>query len=139
MVNAKAAGVAFTLNPINGDRSKIMIDSSWGLGEAVVSGEVTPDNFLMDKAILEVVRKAISPKQIDYVVDAAQGRTIKRDVPLDRQTAPSLTQEELTAVAKMAMWAERFYGTPQDVDPDLPAPDNVVLLQSRPETVWSRY
>ncbi len=142
MVNAKAAGVAFTLNPINGDRSKIAIDSSWGLGEAVVSGEVTPDNYLIDKVIFEVVHETISPKHIEYVVDLDNQCTIKRDVETDRQRQPSLTKEELIEVAKMAKQAEKFYKHPQDVewaiDSDLPAPNNVVVLQSRPETVWSR-
>lgn len=142
MVNPKAAGVAFTLNPINGDRSKIAIDSSWGLGEAVVGGEVTPDNFLIDKVIFEVVKQVISPKHIEFVVDQAHGRVLKREVEPERQTQPSLTREELIAVARMAKQAERFYGRPQDVewaiDADLPPPDNVVVLQSRAETVWSQ-
>ncbi|HXV44362.1 MAG TPA: PEP/pyruvate-binding domain-containing protein [Anaerolineae bacterium] len=142
MVNAKAAGVAFTLNPINGDRSKIAIDSSWGLGEAVVGGEVTPDNFLIDKVIFEVVNRVISPKHIEFVVDQANGRVVKREVEPERQSQPSLSHEELIAVAKMAKQAERFYGRPQDVewaiDADLPPPDNVVVLQSRAETVWSQ-
>jgi len=142
MVNAKAAGVAFTLNPINGDRSKIAIDSSWGLGEAVVGGEVTPDNFLIDKVILEVVNRVISAKQIEYVADRIHGHTVKRAIETERQTQPSLTDAELVAVAKLAKRAEKHYGQPQDVewaiDADLPPPDNVVLLQSRPETVWSR-
>ncbi|MEM7112238.1 MAG: PEP/pyruvate-binding domain-containing protein [Chloroflexota bacterium] len=142
MVNAKAAGVAFTLNPINGDRSKIAVDSSWGLGESVVSGEVTPDNFLVDKVILDVVKETISPKHIEYAVDLELGRAIKREVEPERQTQPSITRDELIAVAKMAKRAEKFYKHPQDVewaiDADLPAPDNVVVLQSRPETVWSR-
>jgi pyruvate,water dikinase len=142
MVNPKSAGVAFTLNPIDGDRSKIAIDSSWGLGEAVVGGEVTPDNFLIDKVIFEVVRRVISPKHMEYVVDLHHGRVVKREVEPERQVQPSLTDEELIAVAKMAKRAERFYGSPQDVewaiDADLQAPHNVVVLQSRPETVWSR-
>ena len=141
MVNARAAGVAFTLNPINGDRSKIAIDSSFGLGESVVSGEVTPDNFLVDKIILEVVKETISPKHIEYVVDFEASRTVKREVAAERQTTPSISREELIAVATLAKRAEKFYGKPQDVewaiDADLAAPDNVVLLQSRPETVWS--
>jgi pyruvate,water dikinase len=142
MVDAKAAGVAMTLNPINGDRSKIVIDSSWGLGEAVVGGEVTPDNFVVDKVVFEIVQRTISAKQIEYVVDAANGCTVKRAIEPERQTQPSLTDQELLAVARLAKNAERYYGAPQDIewaiDARLPAPDNVVLLQSRPETVWSR-
>lgn len=142
MVNAKAAGVAFTLNPISGDRSKIAIDSSFGLGEAVVSGEVTPDNFLVDKVIFEVVKQVISPKHIEYAFDAEQGIVVKRAISPERQKQISLTREEIVAVAKIAKYAEAHFRSPQDIewaiDADLPPGESVVLLQSRPETVWSR-
>lgn len=142
MVNARAAGVAMTLNPINGDRSKVVIDSSFGLGESVVSGEVTPDNFMVDKIILEPVSQKISPKHIEIVPDFANKCVVTRPVESARQTLPSISREELIAVAAIAKRAEKFYGTPQDVewaiDPELEAPDNVVVLQSRPETVWTQ-
>jgi pyruvate,water dikinase len=142
MVNARAAGVAFTLNPINGDRSKIAIDSSWGLGEAVVSGEVTPDNFLVDKVIFEVVRRVISPKHIEIAFDPDQGAVVRREVDPERRLRPSLTHDEIVAVARLAKSAEAHLRSPQDVewaiDAGAPAGEPVVLLQSRPETVWSR-
>ncbi|MBM4422263.1 MAG: HAD-IIA family hydrolase [Chloroflexi bacterium] len=142
MVQPKAAGVAFTLNPTNGDRSKVCIDASWGFGEAVVGGEVTPDNYLVDKVTFEIVRKTISPKQIEYALDPETNTVVKRDVLPELQNAVCLDDEEIKAVARMARQAEKHYGRPQDVewaiDANLPAPDNVVLLQSRPETVWSR-
>ena len=142
MVNARSAGVAMTLNPLTGDRSKIVIDASWGLGELVVSGEVTPDNFVVDKVMLEVVGRKIATKPIELVADADGRRVTERAVAAERQSQPSLSNEELLAVARLAKRAERHYGTPQDiewaVDADLPAGDNVVLLQSRPETVWSQ-
>ncbi len=141
MVRPKAAGVAFTLNPSDGDRSQIAIDASWGFGEAVVSGEVTPDNFLVDKVIHEVVSRTISPKTIEYRLNGA-GVVECGDVDEDRVNASCLDEDEIRAVARMARRAERHYGTPQDVewaiDLDLDAPDNVILLQSRPETVWSQ-
>ncbi|MCH8984397.1 MAG: PEP/pyruvate-binding domain-containing protein [Acidobacteria bacterium] len=140
MVQPSAAGVAFTLNPSDGDRSQIAIDSSWGFGEAVVSGEVTPDNFLVDKVILEIVSRTVSPKHIEYAL--VDGSVEKIEVETSRQMEPSLTDEQIKAVAVMAKRAERHYGTPQDVewaiDAHLPEGSNVVLLQSRPETVWSR-
>ncbi len=141
MVRPKAAGVAFTLNPSDGDRSQIAIDSSWGFGEAVVSGEVTPDNFLVDKVIYEVVKRTISPKTIEYRLTEA-GKVEVAELDGDRAQASSLDDREIKAVAEMARRAERHYGTPQDVewaiDADLEPPDNVILLQSRPETVWSQ-
>jgi cytochrome P450 len=142
MVNARAAGVAMTLNPLDGDRSKIVIDASWGLGESVVAGEVTPDNFVVDKVMLEVVKRTIVAKPLELVADPAGRHLIEREVEPDRQRQPALTNAELQAVARLAKRAERHYGTPQDiewaVDADLPAGENVVLLQSRPETVWSQ-
>ena len=141
MVDPSASGVAFTLNPSNGDRSQVAIDASWGLGEAVVSGEVTPDNFLVDKVLREVVQREISTKHVEYRL-TEHGVVEKVDVEAERQTAPSVTDEQLVAVAQLARRAEQHYGCPQDVewaiDRHLPDGENVVMLQSRPETVWSQ-
>jgi pyruvate,water dikinase len=140
MVDPRVAGVAFTLNPENGDRSQVAIDASWGLGEAVVSGEVTPDNFLVDKVVGEIVRRIISPKLVEYRVEGST--VVKADVDPGRSTAPCMTDDEIRAVAALARRAEKHYGCPQDVewaiDRHLPQGENVVLLQARPETVWSR-
>jgi pyruvate,water dikinase len=141
MVLPKAAGVAFTLNPSDGDRSQIAIESSWGFGEAVVSGEVTPDSFLVDKVMLEIVKRNISAKGMEYAL-TEDGKVEARPIDEDRRLLPSLTDHEIKAVATMAKRAERHYGHPQDVewaiDAHLPEGENVILLQSRPETVWSR-
>ena len=141
MVDPKASGVAFTLNPTNGDRSQVAVDAAWGLGEAVVSGEVTPDNYLIDKVIHEIVHRNVSTKEIEYRL-TDHGVVEKLEVDADRRDQPCLTDDELRAVAILARRAEKHYGCPQDVewaiDRHLPAPDNVVMLQSRPETVWSQ-
>ncbi len=141
MVQPRSAGVAFTLNPTDGDRSTIAIDASWGLGEAVVAGEVNPDNFLVDKVLFEIVRRNISCKSIEYRV-AADDRVEQVEVEPERQLARCLTDDEIKQVARLARRAEKHYGHPQDVewalDMHLPPGGNIVLLQSRPETVWSR-
>ena len=140
MVNARVAGVALTLDPVNGDRSKIVIDASWGVGELVVSGGITPDNYVVDKVMLTPVRSRIAEKREMLVPDRGAGRLMRRVVPSAQRAVPCLTPEELVAVARLAKATERHYRTPQDIewaiDADLPARDNVVLLQSRPETVW---
>lgn len=140
MIEPVSAGVAFTLNPTDGDRSQVAIDSSWGFGEAVVSGEVTPDNFLVDKVVFEIVSRTISPKTTEYAL--VDGTVSVMDVEPARANSPSLTDEQIRAVAAMAKKAERHYGAPQDVewaiDKHLERRSDVVLLQSRPETVWSR-
>ena len=142
MVDAVAAGVAMTLNPINGDRTKIVIDSAFGLGEPVVSGEITPDHFVVEKVLLEVLSRRIVEKDHELVPDRAARRTIDRVIESARRTLPSLSDAEVVAVARLAKSLESFMGCPQDVewavDRDLPAGANVVALQSRPETVWSR-
>jgi pyruvate, water dikinase len=141
MVRPTASGVAFTLNPSDGDRSQVAIDAAWGFGEGIVSGEVTPDNFLVDKVLGAIVKRTISDKRYEYRLTGDD--TVER-VPVDpaRRTAPSLDDQEVCAVARLARRAEKHYGCPQDVewaiDGDLPAGDNVTLLQARPETVWSR-
>ncbi len=141
MVDPIASGVAFTLNPANGDRSQVAIDASWGLGELVVSGEVTPDNFLVDKVIKEIVSRTISEKHHELVLgDDGEVHTV--EVEPDRRRQPCLTDDQLRNVAALARRAEKHYGCPQDVewalDRHLPDGFNIVLLQSRPETVWSQ-
>lgn len=142
MVDPKAAGVAFTLDPATGDRSQVAIESSWGLGEAVVSGKVTPDNYLVDKVILEIHSRTISPKHVELVRSPDGDGVDWRDVEADRRRSPSVTDGELLEITRMAKLVERYFGAPQDiewaVDRHRPEGRNVVMLQSRPETVWSR-
>jgi len=137
MVDSRAAGVAMTLNPSNGDRSVIAIESSFGLGESVVGGTVTPDSFLVDKVLLEVVKSDISSKTSELVRDPSGRGVMELPVASERCTEPSLSTEEVKAVAALAKRAEQHYGSPQDVEWAIDD-TGVVLLQSRPETVWSR-
>jgi len=141
MVNAKAAGVAFTINPVTGDRSQIVIEGNWGLGESVVSGAVTPDDYIVDKKTLKVIDKRIAKKTVEYIRDPETGKTIHAEVPPERQNQPCLTDEEILRLAELAKRIEEHYGRPQDIewaiDKDLPFPENVFIVQSRPETVWS--
>lgn len=142
MVHAKCAGVMFTLNPINGDRSKISINSSWGLGESVVSGTVTPDEFLVDKVTFDILKRIISSKELEHRVNVTENRVDVGPVPDDRKDAPSITDDELLELCRIGKQIEKFYGSPSDiewaVDGDLPFPESVVILQARPETVWSQ-
>jgi pyruvate,water dikinase len=140
MVEPVAAGVAFTLDPTNGDRSKVVIDAAWGLGESVVSGRVTPDNFVVDKVVFEIVRRHISAKEMEVIVagDAVHDRRLEGE----RATSSCLTDDQVKAVARLARRVEKHFGRPQDIewalDADRPGAEaTVALLQSRPETVWS--
>ena len=141
MVRPISAGVAFTLNPINGDRSQVCIDSAWGFGESVVSGEVTPDNYLIDKVLMEIGQRTVSTKEMEFKL-SDHDSVERSELEEERAKAPSLTDAQITAIAKLAKAAEKHYGCPQDiewaVDADMSEENNIVLLQSRPETVWSK-
>ncbi|MFE6509148.1 PEP/pyruvate-binding domain-containing protein [Nocardioides sp. NPDC057767] len=141
MVNARAAGVAITLNPTTGDRSKVAIDASYGVGEMVVSGQVTPDNLLLDKVMLTVVEQHCGAKHAELVPDADAGGLVEREVEEERRGRLCLESEEFVAIARLAKRAEKHYGCPQDIewafDRDLPEGEDLLLLQARPETIHS--
>lgn len=141
MVDAKTAGVAMTIDPSNGDRSTIVIDAAWGLGESVVSGTVTPDNLHVDKVLLTISEEQIGAKHIEMVPDADSQGVVEREVEAERRGIRCLNDDEVKAVAAIAKRAEKHFGSPQDIewaiDRTLPDGENLLLLQSRPETVWS--
>jgi pyruvate,water dikinase len=142
MVNSKAAGVLFTLNPANGDRSKILIEGNWGLGESVVSGSVTPDEWIVDKVVLEIVKRTISTKTLEFAIEENSGKARMVEVSGDRQSVPCLADEEILELARLGKRLEQHYGAPQDIewtiDRDLPFPENIFFVQTRPETIWSK-
>jgi pyruvate,water dikinase len=142
MVNAKAAGVMFTLNPVNGDLSKITIGANWGLGDTVVSGEADTDEWMVDKVTFEIISRRTAAKTVEHVVDPETGEVMAVAVPAERQSALCLSNEEVIELAKIGKGIERHYGTAQDIewaiDKGLPFPQNVFMLQTRPESVWSQ-
>ena len=141
MVNSRVAGVMFTLNPENGDRSKIFLEANWGLGETVVGGMVTPDSYLVDKVAFEILRRNPACKTTECVIDPDTEKVVFCDIPKERQNILCLNDEEVLELARLGKYIERHYGTPQDIewgiDKGIPFPNNVFILQSRPETVWS--
>jgi len=140
MVNSRAAGVMFTINPISGDPEEIMIEGNYGLGETVVSGVVNPDNYLVDKKTVAIKERRISKKNIQYLRDPKTGSTVHLEIPEDRQKVPCLSDEEVFKLAELAKRIERHYGKAMDIewaiDQDLPFPENMFIVQARPETVW---
>jgi pyruvate,water dikinase len=142
MVNSRAAGVMFTLNPTDGDISKVVIEGSWGLGETVVSGSVNPDKFVVDKVMGEINERTISTKHIECVFDLEKGETIDADVAEDMQCTCCLEDQEIKELVKTAKTIETHYGRPMDIewaiDKDFSFPENIFIVQARPETVWSQ-
>ena len=137
MVDARTAGVMFTRSPTTGDRSVITIEGAWGLGSAVVGGEVTPDRWVLGKVTGEITVRDISDKAIRHA-PAVNGGIESRPVEEELRRAPCLSDEQLQTLRGIARRVERHYGCPQDIEWALErASGEVLLLQSRPETVWS--
>ena len=142
MVDARSAGVMFTLNPINGDVSKIVIDANWGLGEGVVSGSTGVDEWMVDKVSFDIVKTKLQSKLIQYEFDPKIGKPAYIDVPPEKQDAPCLARHEVIAISEIGKEMEKYFGAPQDIewaiDKDLPFPQNILILQTRPETTVSK-
>jgi pyruvate, water dikinase len=136
MVDARSAGVMFTRSPLTGDRSVITIEATWGLGSAVVSGEVTPDRFVIGKITGQISVRDISDKRIQDV-PAESGGIKHVETPEELRRAPAISDGELEALAEIGRKVERHYGRPQDIEWAIDRLGEILLLQSRPETVWS--
>ena len=134
LVPADAAGVAFTANPISGDRNQIVVNASWGLGESVVSGRVTPDSFVLDKASLAVVSREVFAKETEIVPAPSGGSgTVQRPVSGARAATPSLDDPELRRLGELCLAVEGRYGRPMDVEWAI-ANRALYVLQARPIT-----
>lgn len=137
MVDARSAGVMFTLDPRTGDRSRIVIESSWGLGAVVVGGEVRPDRFSINKVTGTMTVEELGAKEVEHRFDPATGGVAPRPVEAARRSARSLTDEQVHELVRLGKQVERFRGAPQDVEWAIDYAGNLFLLQVRPETVWS--
>ena len=134
MVDAEVSGVMFTCNPVSGDPSMVAINASWGLGLAVVGGEVTPDDFLVSKVTGEVVRQHVHAKQVQYVPDADGRGAVRTAVPEDRRDSPSLTEQQIGELLTIAKRIERHFGSHQDIEWAIARDGALYVVQSRPVT-----
>lgn len=138
MVEARAAGVTFTLDPLNGDRSKVVTEACWGLGEGVVKGDITPSRFVVDKVTRNMLRQEIRPQAEEYRFDRATGGVGLFTVEAERQATPCLGAEEVQAVVALGRDIEARRGAPMDIEWAMDRDGRLWVLQVRPETVWSR-
>ena len=132
MVDAAVSGVMFTCNPVSGDPSTVAVNASWGLGVAVVGGEVTPDEYRVSKVTGEVLHRTIGPKRIQYVAGAEGAEQV--DVAADRQEVPCLDDRQLTSLVELGRRVERHFGGHQDVEWAIDGDGELFVLQSRPVT-----
>jgi pyruvate,water dikinase len=136
MVDARCAGVMFTRSPTTGDRSVVVIEGAWGLGSAVVSGEVTPDRFVLGKITGEITVRELRDKHVRHV-PLAGGGTEEQETPAELREAACLTDPQLEQLRQVARRIEKHYGRPQDIEWAFDRSGALRILQSRPETVWS--
>jgi pyruvate,water dikinase len=137
MVNARCAGVLFTADPNSGDTSRMIIEANWGLGESVVGGEAMPDAFILDKMSLEVIEKKLGSK--GKCITCTEAGVAEEETPSEKKTRFCLTDEEAKEIGRLGKILEAHFDCPQDtewvIDEDLLFPDNVILLQTRPEII----
>ena len=134
MVPAEIAGVAFSLNPVTGNREEVLINASWGLGEAVVSGQVTPDNVVAAKGDGSPTAYDVGAKAMEIVLDLESGRgTVERPVAPQRAAQRCLSDDDVRTIVGLVRQAEQHYGRPQDIEFAY-ANDTWYLLQARPIT-----
>ena len=135
MVPAEKSGVLFTSHPSTGE-DRIIVEAAWGLGEAVVSGSVSPDNYVVDKATGEADTITVADKKVMMLKDEETGETVERKVPDDKRSKRVLGDDEIAELARLGRRVEDHYGTPQDVEWAV-YDGEVYMLQSRPITTIS--
>jgi len=131
LVYSEKAGVMFSSHPVTGEPTTI-IEGSWGLGEAVVSGAVSPDNYVYDQRSGRIIDRHIANKNLEILPDGEHG-TKEVEVPDERQNIPVLSDEEIAKLAKFGKISEMHYEIPQDLEWGMVG-DEIYILQSRPIT-----
>jgi pyruvate,water dikinase len=137
MCYSESSGVMFTMDPTNGDDSMILVEASYGLGEYVVKGSVTPDDYYVDKGTLKVIKKNIPTKTI-MLVQKTGGGTEEKKVPAELKDRQVITDDQIIELARYALTIEQHYGRVMDIEWGLDKQTGkLLILQARPETVWS--
>lgn len=137
MVNARSAGVLFTADPNTGNRSIMIIEANWGLGESVVGGEALPDVYVLDKESLEIVDTRLGSKK--RCITCQEVGVAEVETAPDQCDAFCLSDKEVKEIGRLGKILEAHFGVPQDtewaIDQDLQCPESVILLQTRAEVI----
>ncbi len=138
MVQSEVSGVLFTVEPLSSDDKKIIIEAIFGLGEYIVSGEVTPDLYTLDKADLKILTKEVKKQVYQLERDANRGPddlepNVRLEVPEERQADQKLSDEDIVALAKIGKTIEDLYKTPQDIE-WAKQNNQIYIVQARPVT-----
>jgi len=136
MVNSEKSGVMFSSHPSTGE-PEVIIEAAWGLGESVVSGSVSPDNYLVDRSQKKIKNKFIASKEIMVVRDEKTGETVTKKVPAEMKEKVVLSDQEILKLADQAEVLEKHYGIPQDIEWAFEK-GKMYILQSRPVTTINK-
>jgi len=131
---SKASGVMFTLEPVSGEKDRIVINASWGLGEAIVSGQVTPDEYVVGKENFKILERHVVKKERQIIFDK-KGGTKWEAVPETLQEKSALTDKQIIRLAQYGVKIEKHYSGPQDIEWAMDDGGGLFVLQVRPETV----
>jgi pyruvate, water dikinase len=134
MVDAEVSGVMFTCNPVTGDPSMIAINASWGLGLAVVGGEVTPDDYLVSKVTGELVREHVHRKHVEYVPDPDGRGAVRAEVASERRDVACIDRTALARLVEVGRGVERYFGSFQDIEWAIARGGELFVVQARPVT-----
>ncbi len=137
MANSVKSGVIFSVNPMTNDETEIVIEAGWGLGEAVVSGSITPDQYIVDKNTLQLKNKKINEQTWMYTLDPQMGYTVKKNVLKEKTSIQKLSEGEIKRLAELTLTIERHYGSAQDIEYAIEG-GNVYIVQSRPVTTLKK-
>jgi pyruvate,water dikinase len=134
-IEATRAGVMFTIDPASGSEDRLVIEGAFGLGEAVVSGSVSPDRYVVRKDDLAILKREVRPKELVIESVAGESGTVTREARPEEKSAAVLSDDEVREVADLGRRIERHYGAPQDTEWAYGPDGAVYMLQSRPVTV----
>jgi pyruvate,water dikinase len=132
-IAAVRAGVMFTVDPATGAVDRLVIEASFGLGEAVVSGRVSPDRYVVDKETLAILAREIHAKTV-AIEPHPTGGTLLHELSTEEAIQPTLSDQEARSVARLGKQIERHYGSAQDTEWALDADGTIWMLQARPVT-----
>jgi len=135
MVEAEVSGIAFSVHPVSQDANQLVIEAGFGLGEAIVSGSVTPDNYVVDKRDWSLIDSYVSQQERQLIRPEAGG-LVWSDVPTNRQETQKLSEGQISELARLVVRIEEHYGFPCDIEWSL-EDGELYILQSRPITTLS--
>ena len=130
IIDATTAGVMFTANPITSNRKEMVIEATYGLGELVVSGQVTPDYYTIDKSQLIVKERKIRPKREAMRVIMGYG-IVTEHIPIGEQEKSSLSNDQINQLSQLGIAIEKYFSTPQDIEWAIDKHGTIFILQSR--------